>query len=88
MTDDDKKEAAEQFEFLKYVVSEEDYATGISLQKNLTFGAMDHVLFGKNERKRAMLEPEPQLKLVSTLSHDQLDLNCGYATSDVDECRI
>ena len=49
VTDDDKKEAKEQFEFLKYVVSEEDYSTGIALQKNLKFGAMEHVLFGKNE---------------------------------------
>ncbi len=44
-----QKEAAEQFEFLKYVVQEEDYATGIALQKNLNVGARDHVLFGKNE---------------------------------------
>ena len=49
VTDDDKVEAQEQFDFLKFVVSEEDYRTGIALQKNLSFGAMDHVLYGKNE---------------------------------------
>lgn len=32
------------------MVQEEDYATGIALQKNLSIGARDHVLFGKNER--------------------------------------
>ena len=42
-------EAAQQFEFLKYVVQEEDYATGIALQKNLSVGAKKHVLFGRNE---------------------------------------
>ncbi len=44
-----KKEAAEQFAFLEYVVREEDYATGIALQKNLDVGAKSHVLFGQNE---------------------------------------
>ena len=48
-TDDDKRAAREQFDFLKYVVSEEDYKTGIALQKNLNFGAMKHVLYGRNE---------------------------------------
>jgi hypothetical protein len=48
-TDALKKEAKQQFEFLKYVVQEEDYATGIALQKNLNVGVRDHVLFGKNE---------------------------------------
>jgi len=48
-TDDDLREAREQFDFLKYVVSEEDYKTGITLQKNLSFGAMKHVLYGRNE---------------------------------------
>lgn len=45
-----RREADKQFEFLEYVVAEEDYATGIALQKNLSVGARDHVLFGKNER--------------------------------------
>ncbi|MGI9324172.1 MAG: aromatic ring-hydroxylating oxygenase subunit alpha [Pseudomonadales bacterium] len=49
LTDDDNRETKEQFDFLKYVVSEEDYKTGIALQKNLEFGALDHVLYGKNE---------------------------------------
>ena len=48
-TDELRKAAADQFEFLKYVVQEEDYATGIALQKNLDVGAKSHVLFGKNE---------------------------------------
>ena len=48
-TEQSRKEASEQFEFLKYVVQEEDYATGIALQKNLNVGAKRHVLFGCNE---------------------------------------
>jgi phenylpropionate dioxygenase-like ring-hydroxylating dioxygenase large terminal subunit len=44
-----EREARQQFEFLKYVVEEEDYATGIALQKNLDVGARSHVLFGRNE---------------------------------------
>lgn len=44
-----EKEADEQFKFLEYVVREEDYATGIALQKNLSVGAKQHVLFGRNE---------------------------------------
>ncbi len=44
-----EQEAQEQFKFLEYVVQEEDYATGIALQKNLDAGAKSHVLFGKNE---------------------------------------
>ena len=43
------QEAREQFDFLKYVVNEEDYATGLALQKNLNVGARDHVLFGRTE---------------------------------------
>lgn len=49
-TEEMKREADKQFEFLEYVVAEEDYATGIALQKNLDVGARDHVLFGRNER--------------------------------------
>ena len=48
-TDELKKEAQEQFDFLRYVVQEEDYATGIAQQKNLNVGARSHVMFGKNE---------------------------------------
>ena len=49
-TDELKTEAQQQFDFLKQVVAEEDYATGIALQRNLKVGAKDHVLFGRNER--------------------------------------
>jgi len=41
--------ATSQFEFLKYVVQEEDYATGIKQQKAMQSMAKDHVLFGRNE---------------------------------------
>ena len=48
-TEEAKAAAKKQFELLKYVVREEDYATGIALQKNLPSGAKSHVLFGRNE---------------------------------------
>ncbi|MDG1000925.1 MAG: SRPBCC family protein, partial [Pseudomonadales bacterium] len=38
-----------QFKFLRYVVEEEDYATGIKQQHALRTGAKDHILFGRNE---------------------------------------
>ncbi|MEM7001611.1 MAG: aromatic ring-hydroxylating dioxygenase subunit alpha [Pseudomonadota bacterium] len=41
--------ARQQFDFLKYVVQEEDYATGLALQKNLPVGAKKQVMFGRNE---------------------------------------
>lgn len=41
--------ARNQFEFLKYVVEEEDYATGLKQQRALETGLRDHVLFGRNE---------------------------------------
>jgi phenylpropionate dioxygenase-like ring-hydroxylating dioxygenase large terminal subunit len=41
--------AREQFKFLRYVVEEEDYATGIKQQHALRTGAKDHILFGRNE---------------------------------------
>ena len=44
-----ESEAKEQFDFLKFVVGEEDYATGNALQKNLSVGARDYIVFGKNE---------------------------------------
>ncbi len=48
--DEQQAEAArEQFKFLRYVVEEEDYATGIKQQRALQTGAKDHVLFGRNE---------------------------------------
>ena len=43
------KEAHDQFEFLKFVVKEEDYATGFRQQIALKNGGRDHVLFGENE---------------------------------------
>ena len=49
-TEQQIREAEAQFALLEYVVEEEDYATGIALQKNLRLGARDHVLFGRNER--------------------------------------
>ncbi len=42
-------EAKTQFEFLKYVVEKEDYATGLKQQRALESGGKDYVLFGKNE---------------------------------------
>ena len=48
---DAEQEAAaiEQFGLLKYVVEEEDYATGLRQQQALMTGALDHVMFGRNE---------------------------------------
>ena len=48
-SDEALAEAKAQFDLLKYVVQEEDYATGIALQRNLPTGAKSHVLFGRNE---------------------------------------
>ncbi len=47
--EDSAKTAHEQFKFLEYVVREEDYATGLRLQKALLTGTMPHVQFGRNE---------------------------------------
>ena len=48
--DEEAAQAAhEQFKFLEYVVREEDYATGLRLQKALRTGTMPHVQFGRNE---------------------------------------
>ena len=44
-----EKEAHDQFNLLEYVVEEEDYATGLRLQKGLKTGLIDHVMFGRNE---------------------------------------
>jgi phenylpropionate dioxygenase-like ring-hydroxylating dioxygenase large terminal subunit len=50
-TDDAVRQGAhDQFEFLKVVVRDEDYATGIRQHKALESGMMDHVLFGRNEK--------------------------------------
>jgi len=43
------KEAHDQFEFLKFVVEQEDYITGFRQQVALKNGGRDHVLFGENE---------------------------------------
>jgi nitrite reductase/ring-hydroxylating ferredoxin subunit len=43
------KAARDQFDFLKYVVQDEDYATGLKQQKALETRAKEHVLFGRNE---------------------------------------
>ena len=47
--EEDIKAARDQFEFLRYVVQEEDYATGIKQQKALETRAKDYVMFGRNE---------------------------------------
>jgi nitrite reductase/ring-hydroxylating ferredoxin subunit len=44
-----EKSAHEQFEFLKFVVESEDYATGLKQQKALKTGTKSHVMFGRNE---------------------------------------
>ena len=44
-----EKGAKEQFKFLRYVVEEEDYATGLKQQVALASGAKKVVTFGKNE---------------------------------------
>jgi phenylpropionate dioxygenase-like ring-hydroxylating dioxygenase large terminal subunit len=48
-TEEQAAAATEQFELLKYVVQEEDYATGLRQQESLRTGARDHILFGRNE---------------------------------------
>jgi len=45
-----EKEAEDQFKFLEFVVQEEDYATGLRLQRGLKTGKLEKVLFGRNER--------------------------------------
>ena len=48
-TEEQAEAAKSQFEFLKYVVEQEDYATGIKQQTALESGGKDHVMFGRNE---------------------------------------
>jgi hypothetical protein len=49
--DQEQTEAAKvQFDFLKYVVEHEDYATGLKQQQALRTGAREHILFGRNEQ--------------------------------------
>lgn len=45
-----RKGAQDQFDFLKVVVRDEDYATGLRQHKALQSGLMKDVLFGRNER--------------------------------------
>jgi nitrite reductase/ring-hydroxylating ferredoxin subunit len=42
-------DSIEQFEFLKTVVQDEDYITGLGLQRALKAGAIETVTFGRNE---------------------------------------
>ncbi len=44
-----EKLANEQFKFLEHVVRDEDYFTGLRLQRALKAGGIEHVLFGRNE---------------------------------------
>ena len=53
--------AAEQFGFLRYVVEQEDYATGIRQQVALASGARKMVTFGKNESGGARFHVVDQL---------------------------
>jgi phenylpropionate dioxygenase-like ring-hydroxylating dioxygenase large terminal subunit len=48
-TEEQAEAAKAQFEFLKYVVEQEDYATGIKQQLALESGGKEHVMFGRNE---------------------------------------
>jgi len=48
-TEELAEEAHKQFEFLKFVVEEEDYATGLRQQRALKTGARKSVMFGRNE---------------------------------------
>jgi len=48
-TDDTRAAAEAQMAFLEHVVRDEDYATGLAQQRGLATGALDHVLFGRNE---------------------------------------
>jgi phenylpropionate dioxygenase-like ring-hydroxylating dioxygenase large terminal subunit len=46
---DDPEEIAKKMAFLGMVVRDEDYATGLKLQKALATGAKDRLMFGRNE---------------------------------------
>jgi phenylpropionate dioxygenase-like ring-hydroxylating dioxygenase large terminal subunit len=48
-SEEQAEEAHKQFEFLKFVVEEEDYATGLRQQQALKTGARKNVMFGRNE---------------------------------------
>jgi nitrite reductase/ring-hydroxylating ferredoxin subunit len=48
-TDEQAVEIEKRMAFLLDVVRDEDYATGLGIQRALRSGARDHVLFGRNE---------------------------------------
>ena len=68
--------AIEQMAFLEHVVRNEDYATGIGVQRGLATGAFDHVLFGRNEaggqRFHRLLD--------ELLATDDVDVEALFAT--------
>ncbi|HCV00236.1 MAG TPA: (2Fe-2S)-binding protein, partial [Dehalococcoidia bacterium] len=45
----DQEEIDQHMDFMRMVVGDEDYYTGFHIQKALTTGAKDHLLFGRNE---------------------------------------
>lgn len=49
LTEEQKQAATQQFEFLKGVVRDEDYATGLKQQEALRTGSREYVMFGRNE---------------------------------------
>ncbi|RMF08397.1 MAG: (2Fe-2S)-binding protein [Alphaproteobacteria bacterium] len=49
-TDEDRETVEQMVNFLRNVVNDEDYALGLKVQKGLESGAIDKVLFGRNER--------------------------------------
>ena len=69
--------AREQFELLKYVVAEEDYATGLKQQKSLRTGARDHIIFGRNEEGGQKFHQWVK-KILAT---DSGDLNALFASN-------
>ena len=48
-SDEQRAQAADQADFVEGVVREEDYATGLGIQRAMTSGAKRSVLFGRNE---------------------------------------
>jgi hypothetical protein len=49
LSPEQREAATQQFEFLKGVVRDEDYATGLKQQEALRTGSRKYVLFGRNE---------------------------------------
>ncbi|MDX1735423.1 MAG: SRPBCC family protein, partial [Halioglobus sp.] len=50
LSPEQREAATQQFEFLKGVVRDEDYATGLKQQDALRTGSREFVLFGRNEQ--------------------------------------